>query len=129
VLELGFGLILMFQYGVTNKQYPWTIIDFILGIVLAILLFSLPGFIIFFYSKYHDKLKDEEFKEKFGTAMEGFDPNYESICYSAMFVCKRFAFILVSLYLFKYPLIQLPIILILTILDIAFIYTYSPYLD
>jgi hypothetical protein len=61
--------------------------------------------------------------------MEGFDSNYESICYSAMFVCKRFAFIFISFFLYKYPLIQLPIILILTILDIAFIYTYSPYDD
>jgi hypothetical protein len=61
--------------------------------------------------------------------MEGFDSNNESICYSAMFVCKRFAFILVSLFLFKYSIIQLTVMLILTIFDIAFIYTYSPYED
>ena len=61
--------------------------------------------------------------------MEGFDPNFESICYSAFFVFKRFAFIFISLFLFKYPLIQLPVLLILTIFDIAYIYAYSPYLD
>ena len=127
VLELGFGLILMFRYGVKNKQNPWTIVDFTIGIIISIFLFSFPGFILCFYTKYYDKRKDEEFKEKFGAAMEGFDPNYESICYSAFFVFKRFAFILISLFLYKYPLIQLPVLLILTIFDIAYIYTYSPY--
>jgi ABC-type sulfate transport system permease component len=58
VLELGFGLILMFYYGVNDTNYPWTIVDFIFGIILAIFLFSLPGFIICFYSKYLEKLKD-----------------------------------------------------------------------
>jgi hypothetical protein len=105
VLELGFGLIIMFDYGLKDKNYPWTIVDFIFGIFLAIFLFSLPGFIICFYSKYLEKLKDKEFMERFGTAMEGFDQNYESICYSAIFVCKRFSFILISLFLFKYPLL------------------------
>ena len=99
-LEIGFGLILLFRYGERDKQYPWTIVDFIIGISLAILLFPLPAFILFFYSKYHDRLKDEEFKETFGTAIEGFDPNYASICYSAIFVTKRFAFIIISLFLY-----------------------------
>ena len=129
VLELGFGLILMFRYGVKDKQAPWTIVDLTIGIIISIFLFSLPGFILCFYAKYYDKLEDDEFKEKFGTAMEGFDPNYASICYSAFFVFKRFCFIFISLFLFKFPLIQLPILLILTILDIAYIYAYSPYLD
>ena len=117
----------MFRYGVKNKQYPWTIVDFTIGIIISIFLLPLSGFILCFYVKYHDKLKDEEFKEKFGTAMEGLDPNYASICYSAFFVFKRFVFILISLFLFKYPLIQLPVLLILTILEIAYIYTFSPY--
>ena len=126
---MGFGLILMFRYGVKDKQAPWTIVDLTIGIIISIFLFSLPGFILCFYAKYYDKLEDDEFKEKFGTAMEGFDPNYASICYSAFFVFKRFCFIFISLFLFKFPLIQLPILLILTILDIAYIYAYSPYLD
>ena len=68
----------MFRYGVKNKQYPWTIVDFTIGIIISIFLFSFPGFILCFYTKYYDKRKDEEFKEKFGAAQKSFIKVIES---------------------------------------------------
>ena len=121
-----FGLILMFQYGVLDRKNPCTIIDFSIGLLLAILLLSLPFFIIGFYLYNLDKLEDEQFEIRFGTVLEGFDKKKGSIFYAAWFVVKRFAFVLISMFLFKYIFIQLPLILVLTLLDAAFMEIYSP---
>lgn len=119
----------MFRYGVWDKQNPCTIIDFSIGIILAILSFILPFFILCFYYNYLDRLEDEDFQERFGTALEGLDKKASSIWFAAWFVMRRFAFVLISMLLCNYVFIQLPLMLILTLVDAAFMQTYSPYED
>ena len=119
----------MFQYGVLDRKNPCTIIDFSIGLLLAILLLSLPFFIIGFYLYNLDKLEDEQFEIRFGTVLEGLDKKKSSIFYAAWFVWRRFAFVLISIYLFNYIYIQLPLLLVLTLFDAAFMQIYSPYED
>ena len=124
-----FGLLLMFRYGVWDRQNPCTIIDFSMGILLAIPLFSLPFFIIGFYSYNLDKLENEDFKEQFGTVLEGFNKKKSSIFCVAWFFVRRFCFVIISICLFNYIYIQLPLLLVLTLLDAAILQIYTPYED
>ena len=91
----------------------------------------MPIFIIVFYNYHFDKLEeDEEFKDKYGTVMEGLDPKKRSsVAYVAMFAVRRILFMCASLFLFGYNMVQLPIMSYLTIMSVSFLITFRPYED
>lgn len=51
-------------------------IDYVIGVLLALVMVILPIFILVFYCKYFNLLDVESFKDKFGTVYEGLN-NYK----------------------------------------------------
>lgn len=130
MLELGFSLVLLLQYSRPDKAHFGTVIDYVLGCILAAGIFILPVFIIVFYLKNMDKLDDEEFQEKFGSVYDGLVTGKKSaIAYSVFFIIRRAAFAAASLFLYDKVLIQLPAMTFLTIISVAYLSTYSPFED
>ena len=107
ILEISFALMLQFQYSNPKKSEWGAFLDYGVGIIIAPLLVLLPIFIIVFYNYHFDKLEeDEEFKDKYGTVMEGLDPKKRSsVAYVAMFAVRRILFMCASLFLFKYVIL------------------------
>ena len=117
-------------HGDTSVDYTFLQINNWFAIILAVLLISLPIFILLFYIYHHDKLEDEEFRESFGEVYEGMDPSKKSIIfYSCYFLIRRW--LLVSILCWsifrKMVWIQIHSTLILTMVQIIYLQLYMPF--
>ena len=71
------------------------IINISLAIFLAAALVGLPLYILSFYQVNFSKLKDEQFKNRYGEAYAGMDPEKKaSIYFNAFFLLRRYIFAL-----------------------------------
>ena len=129
-LELGFLLVFQFKYGKLEMIEFGSIVNFIIAGILAMMLALLPFFISIFYMKNFAKLADEEFREKYGTPYEGLMTNKRSsIAYSVIFIVRRLLFSAICITLYNNIMIELPLLVLLTMLNACFLMIYSPFED
>lgn len=127
-LELGFLLVFQFQYGKLDKTKFGSIINFVIAVMLAIMLILLPFFISIFYMKNFAKLADEDFIEKYGAPYEGLNiDKRSSIGYSVIFIVRRLCFSAICITLYNNIMIELPLLVLLTILNSCFLMNFSPF--
>ena len=90
----------------------------------------LPVFILTFYNVNEDKFDDEEFEEKYGAPYEGLDTRKKTAIYfSLIFIFRRLSYAAISITLYNYVMIQIPLMVILTLFNVFFLVHYSPYDD
>jgi len=105
-LESTYAIVLCFKYSTFNKYAFGSAIDYILAVILAVAIASLPVFMLIFYLKNFDSWEDEHFDELYGAPLDGLHKKKKSsLFYPIYFVIRRVLFCLTTLFLFKYVII------------------------
>jgi hypothetical protein len=127
-LELTFSVYFNFKYASCNFNYFGSILNYFFAILFACLLIITPFFIIFFYNWHFYKFTDEVFEAKFGTIYDGLRKDRKMVIwYTAYFVVRRAAFAMASVLLYKYPVLQLEVSMLITLAAACFILIADPF--
>lgn len=125
-LETTYAVVLCFKYSSFNSGAFGSMTDYILSVILAVAIATLPAFMIIFYLKYFDQWEDEKFEEIYGAPLDGLNKKKSSLFYPVYFVIRRVAFALTTLFLFNYVILQLIIHLVLTMISIFYLSEFAP---
>ena len=95
----------------------------------AIALLIMPFFISIYYSLNFDRLKDEEFEQKWGEALAGLDSEKRStIFFAVFFLIRRYIFVVTICFtLFWSVWFQIATQMVLSLLSACFLINYSPF--
>ena len=106
VLELSFCIYFNLRYGSCDFKVLGSWVNYFYAVFFAAIIVAMPFFILIFYCKNFLKLKDKEFKLKYGSVYEGLRVKHRAVIfYTAYFLTRRCIFTMVSLFLYRYPII------------------------
>jgi len=104
-LETSFSVILMFKYGGFHREAFGSSIDYVLSMVYAASILSIPFWMVWFYIKWFAEWQDEEFDERYGSALDGLKKGSKiSLFYPVFFVIRRVSFAFIMTFMHKYQI-------------------------
>jgi hypothetical protein len=98
------------------------------GVTLAILSFIFPFALILFIKKYFERIiaKDPAL-QSINSLFESLAPSFSGLSYHAYFMLRRLLFAITSIYLTKYPLFQVYVIIFSSLANCCYILRYMPF--
>ena len=99
-------------------------------ILLTLAVIGFPFWVIIFYCKSFARWQQEDFAEKYGAALEGYDIRHRSIVgYPVIFMARRFALTLVVTLGRQYLFAQIAVMFVFATLQVGFLTTFRPFTE
>ena len=96
-------------------------------IVLGIAVAAFPIWMMWFYCRNFKNWEDEEFEERYGAAFEGLKKDRRSAMgYPLIFMLRRFALVFVVTVGAKYLFLQLIVMVLSSVIQVAYLTTFQP---
>jgi len=125
--DISFCCFLTFSYGkFTSKIGSW--FNYASTTILGVCVALMPGFFLIFYLKNFDRLGDYFFEKKFGATYEGLKTDQKTVlAYPIYFIVRRVTFVATCLFLYKYVLIQIILLIVTTMAAVCYLLHFSPF--
>jgi len=131
-LELSFTCMLNYKYvpELARATTFFQVMDYLITAVVIVLVLGLPFFILIFYCKNFDRLKDEEFEDTWGAVYEAHEADMRaSLWFNVIFMIRRILFAVVAIGYQDKLWLQMTVSMIVTLFSGVYLVEIKPFTE